>query len=420
MEKQNEKYTCIDLFAGAGGLSLGFKQTNRFDILAHIEWEKPMVETLRNDLVKRFNFTLKEAKKRVIRFDIQKVDELINGSWSEESLKNYINDNDENIAKYGLNGLLNGKNIDIIIGGPPCQAYSIAGRAQDKNSMKNDYRNYLFESFAKIVDYYKPKCFVFENVPGMLSAKPGNKFITHRIYSAFAKIGYDIKNPNQMKDIIYNSNDYDVPQIRNRVIIFGVKKNNEKKQKLTDFYTILNNLKSKNPPLMLKDVLKNLPKFKPLKIPIKIDGKNISHELVSNFNLTQNFPRFNNQRDLKAMKFWVENSMNNATTKEKLDFYTKITGKISKHNKYRNLEWDKPSPTLVSHLQKDGFMFIHPSPKQNRSITIREAAILQTFPNDFEFIGSQGSCFKMIGNAVPVNFAKHIALAVAKVLDERN
>ncbi|MCE7218017.1 DNA cytosine methyltransferase [Campylobacter coli] len=414
-----KKYTCIDLFAGAGGLSLGFKQTDRFDILAHVEWEKPMVKTLRNDLVKRFKISQSEAEKRVIKFDIQKVDELINGSWSDEILKDYGDDNNENIIKHGLNGLIKDKKIDVIIGGPPCQAYSIAGRAQDKHSMKYDYRNYLFESFVKIVDYYKPRCFIFENVPGMLSAKPGDEFVTHRIYNAFTKIGYDIKKPNQMKDIIYNSNDYEVPQSRNRVIIFGIRKINGKNKKLTDFYTILDSLKSKNP-LILKDVLANLPKFKPLKTPIKINGKNISHELVGNFNLTQNFPRFNNQRDLKAMKFWVENNMNNATTKEKLDFYTKITGKISKHNKYRNLEWDKPSPTLVSHLQKDGFMFIHPDSSQNRSITVREAGILQTFPNDFEFIGSQGACFKMIGNAVPVNFAKYIALAVAKALDEKN
>ncbi|ANE35396.1 cytosine-specific DNA methyltransferase [Campylobacter iguaniorum] len=416
-----KKYTCIDLFAGAGGLSLGFKQTNKFNILAHIEWEKPMIDTLRNDLIKRFNFVPIEAKRRVIKFDIQKTDELINGKWSNETLEAYAKDNDENISKFGLNGLIGSNSVDVIIGGPPCQAYSIAGRAQDKYSMKYDYRNYLFESFAKMVDYYKPKCFVFENVPGMLSAKPGDRFVTERIYEAFDKIGYEIKEPRDMKSIIYNSADYEVPQVRNRIIIFGVKnRERESNERLNHFYTILNSLKLKNPPLTLKNAIGNLPKFKPLKTHFKIGNKNISHELVGTNNLTQHFPRYNNLRDLEAMKFWVQNDMNKATTKEKLEFYTKITGKTSNHNKYRSLGWDKPSPTLVSHLQKDGFMFIHPDPQQNRSITIREAAILQTFPNDFEFVGSQGACFKMIGNAVPVNFAKHIALAVAKVLDEGN
>ncbi|WRE72995.1 DNA cytosine methyltransferase [Helicobacter pylori] len=412
------KYNCIDLFSGAGGLSLGFANTNRFNILAHIEWEKPMVTTLRNALIKRFEISEKETKKRVIKFDIQKTDELINGSWSDETLKIYGSDNDESVSQFGLNGVISGKKIDVIFGGPPCQAYSLAGRAQDKHSMKYDYRNYLFESFVKIVDYYQPQCFVFENVPGMLSAKPGNQFVKNRIYEAFSKIGYEIKKPNGMKEIIYSSDDYEVPQTRKRVIVFGVRKDN--KEWLFKFYQNLDNLKSKNPPPTVKDAIGHLPKFRPLKTPLKINNKNISHELIGTNNLTQNFPRYNNLRDLKAMKFWIENNMNNAPAKEKLDFYTKITGKVSNHNKYRNLEWDKPSPTLVAHLQKDGFMFIHPEADQSRSITIREAAILQTFPNDFEFVGSQAACFKMIGNAVPVNFAKNIALAVAKVLDEKN
>ncbi|GAA8083025.1 hypothetical protein Kazakh3173_02550 [Helicobacter pylori] len=87
------QYNCMDLFSGVGGLSLGFANTNRFNILAHIEWEKPMVATLRNALIKRFKISEKETKKRVIAFDIQKTDELINGSWSGETLKNYDGSN---------------------------------------------------------------------------------------------------------------------------------------------------------------------------------------------------------------------------------------------------------------------------------------------------------------------------------------
>ena len=111
--------------------------------------------------------------------------------------------------------------------------------------------------------------------------------------------------------------------------------------------------------------------------------------------------------------------MNSYTTEEKLKFYTETTGKKSNHNKYRNLDWDKPSPTVVSHLYKDGLMFIHPDIKQLRSITIREAALLQSFPMDFEFLGSNAYCFKMIGNAVPVTFAKQIALAISDVLKKK-
>ena len=108
--------------------------------------------------------------------------------------------------------------------------------------------------------------------------------------------------------------------------------------------------------------------------------------------------------------------MNKASQTEKMAIYTRITGHTSNHVKYRNLEWDKPSPTVVAHLQKDGFMFIHPDIEQARFITIREAAMLMSFPKDFEFIGNRSYCYKMIGNAVPVNFAKAIAEAMYKVL----
>ena len=123
----------------------------------------------------------------------------------------------KNIIKNGLNGTIN-KKVDLIIGGPPCQAYSIAGRAQDKDSMKNDYRNYLFESFVKIVDHFKPSIFLFENVPGMLSASPGNKPVKQRIHEAFNAIGYSIKNPEELNEAVLNSSDFGVAQNRRREI----------------------------------------------------------------------------------------------------------------------------------------------------------------------------------------------------------
>ena len=156
-----KRFTCIDLFAGAGGLSEGFLQTGRFDFLAHVEWEKPMINTLRNNLMKRWNYSEEKAKQSVIRFDIQKTAELIHGNWQEDTIIDYGNDNADMVIEMGLDGLVADRSVDIIIGGPPCQAYSLAGRAQDPDSMKNDYRNYLFESFVEIVNYYKPQMFYF-------------------------------------------------------------------------------------------------------------------------------------------------------------------------------------------------------------------------------------------------------------------
>lgn len=411
-----KKYNAIDLFAGAGGLSEGFLQTGKFNFLAHIEWEAPMVNTLRNNLIKRWGYSQEKANESVIQFDIQKTEELINGNWSEETRNIYEKYNSPVIAKKGLNGLIGKKKVDVIIGGPPCQAYSIAGRAQDPNSMKTDYRNYLFESFVKIVDYYKPKAFVFENVPGILSACPGDELVIKRIYKAFSDIGYDIRTPEIMKKSIYSSADYQVPQDRHRVIIFGVKK--DSKIPLEDFYKNFDNQKSDETYKTVRDAIGNMPKFKPVDKPYKIGNRNVSHELIGNINIPFHEARYHNKRDIEVFRKWLSENMNNLPNEEKLKFYKKVSGKNSNHNKYRSLEWDKPSPTIVSHLFKDGLMFIHPDIEQLRSITVKEAAILQTFPDDFEFVGSTAYCFKMIGNAVPVLFAKSIALAVIDTLEK--
>ena len=411
------KLTCLDLFAGAGGLSEGFLQAGRYVFLGHVEWEKPMVDTLRNNLVKRWGYSEVEAKKRVVQFDIQKSEELFCGNWSEETKHEYANNNDSLFIEKGLDGLIGGRDVDVIIGGPPCQAYSLAGRAQDPNSMKNDYRNYLFESFVKIVDRYKPKVFVFENVPGMLSACPGDTLVINRICNAFDKIGYDIRNPKEMSKSIYCASDFGVPQDRNRVIIFGVEKNSG--LCVEDFYKELDKHKSEVPPKTVRDAIGNMPKFTPLDKPRKEGRVNVSHELIGNVHIPLHKARYHNLRDIEVFKKWITNNMNELPNDEKLEFYKQVSGKNSNHNKYRSLCWDKPSPTIVSHLYKDGLMFIHPDVTQARSITIREAALLQSFPMDFEFVGSDAYCFKMIGNAVPVLFAKSIAETVSNVLEDK-
>jgi DNA (cytosine-5)-methyltransferase 1 len=128
-------------------------------------------------------------------------------------------------------------------------------------------------------------------------------------------------------------------------------------------------------------------------------------------------PRFHNERDIGIFVEWLTRNMNRASSQEKIAFYNDLMGKRSNHAKYRNLEWDKPSPTVVAHLYKDGLMFIHPDIKQARSITVKEAALLQSFPDDFVFEGSQGACYKMIGNAVPPLMAKHLALGISEYIE---
>lgn len=409
-------YTFIDLFAGCGGLSEGFYEQGMHG-LAHVEWEMPMVNTLRNRLVKKWGYSTEDAKKAVIHFDIQKTDELLKGSWTKDTLSVYGKTNASIIAKKGVDGLINGKKVDLIIGGPPCQAYSLAGRAQDPNSMKNDYRNFLFESFVKVVEYYRPKVFVFENVPGILSAKPGDRYVIDRICEEFDKIGYEIRNPQFMSKSIYSSADFGVPQERKRIIIFGVDK--KSKYSVENFYASLDKLILTESKKTVRDAIGDMPKFRPLKEPYKIGNKNVSHELVGDKVISLHEARYHNARDIEVFRKWISESMNDISNEQKLEFYKQVSGRTTNHNKYRSLEWDKPSPTIVSHLYKDGLMFIHPDVEQARSITIREAALLQTFPMDFEFIGSSAYCFKMIGNAVPVLFAKNIAQAIVNVLEEK-
>ena len=406
----------IDLFAGCGGLSEGFLQTGKFEALAHVEWEMPMVNKLRNRLHEKWNHSLEEANKNVIHFDIQKTDELINGNWSNDSIIKYAKTNHKDIVKNGIKGIVGNKKVNLIIGGPPCQAYSIAGRAQDKNSMKDDYRNYLFESFVKVVDAFNPDCFVFENVPGLLSANPGNIPVTKRIFEAFESIGYEIRNPERLKKSIYTASELGVPQKRNRVIIIGVKKNSN--IDLENIYKNINSFKNSENIKTVKDAISHLPKLLPLGNSKKINGKNISHLNKGKKTVKFHEPRFHNDRDVIVFKNWLENKMNSMPMQEKINFYNNLVGKKSNHAKYRNLDWDKPSPTIVAHLYKDGLMFIHPDEKQARSITIKEAALLQSFPDDYDFIGSNGDCYKMIGNAVPPEMAKNIALGIIKTLNE--
>jgi DNA (cytosine-5)-methyltransferase 1 len=108
--------------------------------------------------------------------------------------------------------------------------------------------------------------------------------------------------------------------------------------------------------------------------------------------------------------------MNKIPMNERIEFYNSTVGKNTKHGKYRSLEWEKPSPTIVAHLYKDGLLFIHPDAKQARTITVKEAALLQSFPDDYEFIENMGYNYKMIGNAVPPLMAKNIALAIYDVI----
>lgn len=398
-----KKYNYIDLFAGCGGLTDGFEQTNRYTPHAFVEWDINAVNTLRNRL--KTKWKIKNIEEKVLHFDIQRMDELLNGFDDLEYGKHI-----------GLKKLIKNTDIDIIIGGPPCQAYSIAGRVQDKNAMKCDYRNYLFENYLKVVKEFKPKLFVFENVQGILSAKPDGVHIIDRIRKDFKKEGYIITE--NLKEVsLLDSSDYGVPQIRKRVIIIGINKNlttHNPQDILDDFYlNILPSFKVEKK-ITVKEAIGDLEALDPLNEEEKQKVKRVSHYNKSS--IKNHKPRFHSRRDIEIfaeLALDVANgSIKYPDTNSLKELYFQKTGKKSSFHKYNVLAYDKQSNTIPAHLYKDGLRHIHPDHKQARSITPREAGRLQTFDDDFEFIGSQGASYKMIGNAVPPLLANKIAQAI--------
>ena len=379
------KIKFIDLFSGCGGLTEAFLKNKNFIPIKILDNDKYCYDTTLNRL-KKLKF--KNVKEIVKLKDISKA----------ETIKSF-------------------KNIksDIVIGGPPCQAYSIAGRIRDKHGMKKDYRNYLFESFLKIINFSNPIYFVMENVPGMLSAKPGGIKVTERIQKETEKFKYFI--PNDLSKCVFDLSKYGVPQKRKRVIIFGVSKNLKNYKLISKkFYEILRSFEKKKI-ITVFNAIGDLTKFYPLKKAEKFNGRKYSHTYISK--IQDHSPRFHNQRDIKIFKLLAEDiekkKYKYKSVKELQKLYTKLVGKKSNIHKYYVLRRDEPSNLIPSHLYKDGLRHIHYDSKQSRSITVREAARLQSFPDDFQFSGPITEKYKMIGNAVPPNFSKYLMKTITKL-----
>ena len=400
-------YKFIDLFAGCGGLEDGFLQSGKYTDIAAVEWLKPQVNTLIHRLETKWN--IPDAKERVMHFDIQREEELFSG-WDD---KKFGNSN-------GLDYFVDkAEGIDVIIGGPPCQAYSIAGRVRDENGMHDDYRNYLFEHYLNVVDRYRPKAFVFENVPGILSAAPGGVPITDLIREGFLNINYDIVEDLQIAKL--NASDYGVPQNRERVIIVGIDKNryNNSQEILLRFYSEVLEKYKENRKITVREAIGDLPACMPY-FDEEHHKKRISH-MTPETTITWQKPRYHNLRDMDTFKILaddIETGRREYDSKKISELYEKKVGSKSPIHRYHVLEPDIPSTTIIAHLYKDGNRFIHYDSKQCRSITVREAARLQSFDDDFEFVGAQGNAYQMIGNAVPPQLAKRIALALSDMMEE--
>lgn len=397
------KYTFIDLFAGCGGLSEGFYRQG-FEALAHVEINHWACETLRARM-KYYGY--KNIEKEVIEHDITADDIL-------EKLDNAIK----------------GRSVDIIIGGPPCQAYSTAGRVRDGKRMATDARNYLFESYVRILEYYKPKFFVFENVTGLLNAKVEGALIFPKVIKA---LGNKYKVLSDPQILVHNTADYGVPQLRKRVIIIGVR--NDIDKDVTQLYRDVvkshwdpempeNERKGKKRFVDVRQAIGDLPSVDPghdastpeFDYPCDNDflkriGKPGIHPLLDHI------ARTHNDLDRERFQVMIHNHWTFGQLRREKPQYEHEHARVF-DNSYVVQWWDLPSKTILAHIHKDGFQFIHPDESQRRTFTVREAARIQSFPDDFEFKGSRGEKYKQIGNAVPPLFAEALAKSVRKNLDD--
>lgn len=325
-----------------------------------------------------------------------------------------------------------GKTVDLIIGGPPCQAYSTSGRARDEHGMKLDPRNYLFENYVKVLNHFQPKIFVFENVTGLLTATIDGKRIVDKVFDA---LGQNYNVTRSPKLIVFKTANYGVPQIRKRVIIIGTRRDLNldveeiyKSLKITHYDPEMPEAKRKGllPFVTVRDAIGDLPAViagaRTMELPYTpvMDSdikKWLGYEGENSINA--HITRWQNPVDTVRYQEMARNGWTFAELRQHRPDLNHDHARVFS-NSYTVQFWDMPARTIIAHLCKDGNQFIHPDDTQGRSISVREAARLQSFPDDFEFAGAMSSQFKQIGNAVPPLFANIIAERLKTVLKENN
>jgi len=409
----------IDLFAGAGGLSEGFINAG-FLPVAHIEMDKAACYTLRTRAAYHYLKTVRNIDHYVAYLKSEINREQLYANVPKEILSSVINlpigkANNDKIFKL-IDERLRDEKVDLIIGGPPCQAYSLVGRARSHNGMEGDERNFLFMEYAKFLHWYKPKMFVFENVTGLHSANKGAYL--RKMLLMFRNLGYEIR------DFVLAAKDFDVLQDRKRIILIGYRKD----MKLKAF-----DLKGNSNNYTVSVLLNDLPVLQAGQGLDKYTGYvGPTNEYLQRSGIrgeipivSQHLSRAHSIQDKQiyriAIKKWNEE-------KERLN-YNDLPEALKTHanrdvftDRFKVVASDlNTSQTVVAHIAKDGHYYIHPDIKQCRSLTIREAARLQSFPDDYYFEGeketmNRTAAFKQIGNAVPPLMARRIAEEIKKCL----
>lgn len=417
--------TYIDLFAGAGGLSEGFMQSG-FEPVAHVEMNEYAAKTIetrmayfylkKHDNLEKYYMYEKGQITREELLELVPEEELktvINKEMSIFTIKDIFKTIDTIMKEKEL------KKVDVIVGGPPCQAYSLVGRAQSSHMlvpMEEDPRNELYKMYVQFLTRYKPRMFVFENVAGIKSARGGQAY--KNLQSYMRRVGYEIE-PQEL-----NAKDFGVLQSRKRVIIIGWLKGTG--YDYPTFDTISGNAK-------VEDLLNDLTALYPgtgsndygTQDMRKVKGyvkKNAIRDKADV--LTGHIARPHTKQDIEIYKRVIDLW---SGEKHKRLKYDDLPENLKTHNnrtsfvdRFKIVEGDMEyCHTILAHLSKDGHYFIHPDIKQHRSITVREAARLQSFPDNYFFEGPRTSQFVQIGNAVPPMMAKEIANKIKEQLSKK-
>ena len=428
----------LNLFAGAGGLALGLESVKDksgrpvFELHRSVEMDKYACDTLRENFVE---------------------DKVIEGDLTDRKIHKKVVDD------------CNGK-VDVVAGGIPCQSFSLigprSGYGKNDSRFKQDKRDDLYKEFRQIVKQINPKVVIIENVKGILSKKDASgRKVIDKLLTDFEKLGYSFTNEETgNKYAVLNAVEFGVPQIRERVIIIGIKKRWKKLSvpliKPTHYSPPSNIKKSEEllPFVTLWEAIGDLPRvharvtFTGLseeetekqrkknqrvncgeeKIQFAEDLfkqhlRKISDSGVNYFSFVRSngYPFINDHvarsqqiTDLELFSRMKEGE----TAKRFISREPELSKKLIKYkmdtfeDKYRKQKRTAPCTTVFAHLEKDGNRFIHPV--QKRTITPREAARIQSFPDDFVFKGPFSKKFRQIGNAVPPLMAYCIGKQIYK------